>query len=616
MATDLDSACLAHIKGTGMNVKKYKKIANFVDGILKKAEKPDENILLTQFAQKCYASFSEKDGLRQAKKFLKILFGDDLELLVREGSASALKKAATGAPIVTRIVRLNRPQDGFTKKLDKYFIGETLGKGATSKVKLGKNEESGKEVALKFLTGGSFSQEDLKEEISILQKLDHKNVIKVYDYFDNVESLVSGSGADTTTVIVLELATQGEFFDFFMYTGHFEAPLARWFFRQMMDGLEYCHKMGVAHRDLKPENCLLGDEFTVKLVDFGFSTVFKSEETGHTSLMKTALGTPGYAAPEILKRRKYTDAVDIFSMGVILFITIAGFPPFQEAKADTDWWFNKLQKKDFKLFWKAHERTAKFTPDAKELLQGMLAADPKDRWSIKKIKECKWYNQESLTHDEAVKALLDRKKKVEKEKLAKVSREGPAVARGDPTIRAPPIGLYRPNNLFFCAPGMDADDIRSMVNHVIEQAVMAVSDKMYIDTGDNTMPPCPEDMDPKDWKPWFDLSFTCEIQENSGDDNIPAMKYKFAGGVYIREDPTYVAPAEKPEWRRHVVYFKRHGGLAHKWIKVMFKIQAQLGFLNSPTEFGEMPSFSPVKPEVTEDQAVVPPGEIEVEVSA
>merc|ERR1719150_1835184 len=134
--------------------------------------------------------------------------------------------------------------------------------------------------------------------------------------------------------------------------------------------------MGVAHRDLKPENCLLGEGFTVKLVDFGFSTTFRNEETGMTSLMKTALGTPGYAAPEILKRKKYTNAVDIFSLGVILFITIAGFPPFQEAKPESDWWFHKLTKKKYNLFWKAHERTAEFTPEAKELLVGMLAASP------------------------------------------------------------------------------------------------------------------------------------------------------------------------------------------------------------------------------------------------
>jgi len=604
--TDLDDACMAHIKGTGMNVKKYKKIANFVDGILKKEKDPDEEKLLKQFAQKCYASFSEKDGLRQAKKFLKILFGDDLQKLVNEGSAIALKHAATGAPIVTRIVRLNRPQDGFTKKLDKYFIGETLGKGATSKVKLGKNEETNQEVALKFLTGGSFSQEDLKEEIGILQKLEHKNVIKVYDYFDNVESLVSGSGADTTTVIVLELATQGEFFDFFMYTGHFEAPLARWFFAQMMDGLEYCHKNGVAHRDLKPENCLLGDGFTVKLVDFGFSTFFRNEESGHTHLMKTALGTPGYAAPEILKRKKYTKAVDIFSMGVILFITIAGFPPFQEAKADTDWWFNKLQKKDYKLFWKAHERTAKFEPEAKELLQGMLAADPNERWSIDKIKNCKWYKGQSLSQEKAVAALLERKAKVEKEKLVKdkmPDEAGTNRAGGDPTIRAPPMGKYRPNNLFYCAPGMDADDIRASVKDMLVQGVMANTLHEYIDTGDHQVPEKPDDWE-GEWKPWYDLSFTCELEEPSGSDDIPSQKFKFSGGAYIRE-----VPAENEEGgRRHVVYFKRHKGFAHKWIKVMFKIQNRLGWMNRRNDAA--PSVSPMKTAETRDEAIIPQQEV------
>merc|ERR1719461_2324448 len=211
-----------------------------------------------------------------------------------------------------------------------------------------------------------------------------------------------------------------------------------------------------------------------------------------TSLMKTALGTPGYAAPEILKRKKYTDAVDIFSMGVILFITIAGFPPFQEAKPETDWWFNKLHKKDFKLFWKAHERTATFTPEAKELLQGMLAADPNERWSIAKIKGCKWYKGETFSQEKAVAALLTRKAKVEKEKLSKDKRPDDATQRGDPAIRAPALGMYRPNNMFYCRAGLDADDIRSWVGDILQQSVMALTKREYVLTGTEEEPECPE----------------------------------------------------------------------------------------------------------------------------
>merc|ERR1719499_119068 len=130
-----------------MNMKKYKKIASFLDKI--RAQKGEnaktEKHLVNEFAKKCYPTYKADDGLKQAKKFLKVLFGDNLGVLVKEGCLAALKVAATNAPDVMRIVRLNKPVGGFHKKLAKYYIGDTLGKGATSVVKLGKNEETGKE---------------------------------------------------------------------------------------------------------------------------------------------------------------------------------------------------------------------------------------------------------------------------------------------------------------------------------------------------------------------------------------------------------------------------------------------------------------------------------------
>jgi len=584
----LDAVCLAHVRGTGMNVKKYLKIANFVDQIVK-GENVDEKELLEKFAKKCYASFSEKDGLRQAKKFLKVLFGDDLTVLVNKGCNEALKSAAGKAPDVMRIVRLNRPNGSFTKKLDKYQIGETLGKGATSKVKLGRNEETGQEVALKILTDGSFNKEDLRKEIAILKDLDHPNVIRLYDSYDNVAD--AGSTSKTTTVIVLELATKGELFDFFMYTGFFQPPLARWFFKQMLAGLEYCHNKGVAHRDLKPENCLLGDGFLIKLVDFGFATMFKSE-TGEQKML-TALGTPGYAAPEILKRKKYTKNVDIFSLGVILFITIAGFPPFQEAKPENDWWFHKLAKKKFALFWKAHERTAKFSPEAKELLVGMLAASPDDRWTIEKIKSCDWYKGKTMSQEEAVKELLMRKAKVETEKI---QENAPEMAKetmrsADTGIRAPVIGTYKPPNAFYCQPGLTADVIRQVITDCITANVMGIISKEYLETGDDTVPEAPEDIKEEDWNPWWDIAFKCSLEENTGPDT-PPMKYEFEGIVYIREDPSYTASPEEGGKVRHIVYFKRRKGLVHKWIKAMFKIQSRVGFFHVQPE--SVPKASPV----------------------
>jgi len=428
----------AHVRACGMNMKKYKKIENLVIKILDPKKNPTEDTLLTNFGKKCYANFDPDEAKKQAKKFLKVLY-DDLAILVKEGPAIALERASqNNKGNKMRIVRLNKPIDGFTKKLDCYLIGETIGKGATSVVKRGRLEGSKEEVAVKILTvdGKNFKLEELMREVEVLRTLEHKNVIKMHACFEQVQ--YPGYSTKPTVVMVLELATKGELFDFFMHTGKFEAPLARWFFKQMIDGLEYCHSKKIAHRDLKPENLLMGNGFNVKLVDFGFARFFKDAITGKEVSMKTALGTPGYAAPEILNRSKYDYSVDIFSLGVILFICIAGFPPFQEAKA-SDWWFDKIIRRKFDLFWRAHERSMKFDDDAKDILLGMLAARPAERYRWEQLRNHKWTNGKTLTQVQASQKLKNLKNKVDEalSRKARTARSGPQKPRVPDLLSGP-----------------------------------------------------------------------------------------------------------------------------------------------------------------------------------
>jgi serine/threonine protein kinase len=102
-------------------------------------------------------------------------------------------------------------------------------------------------------------------------------------------------------LVVLELATGGELFDFLAFTGNFEESMARTYFHQLINGVGYCHSKGIAHRDLKPENLLLSSNFTLKLADFGFSNAFSNTER----TMYTECGTPGYMAPEVFTRQGY-----------------------------------------------------------------------------------------------------------------------------------------------------------------------------------------------------------------------------------------------------------------------------------------------------------------------
>jgi serine/threonine protein kinase len=133
--------------------------------------------------------------------------------------------------------------------------------------------------------------------------------------------------------IILELATGGELFDFIFHTGALTERQARYYFRQLIAGLEHIHFQGFAHRDLKLQNVLLSEDKTLKIADFGFAKAFPNGDPG--KCLRTCLGTKGYQAPEIVEGKPYLgQAVDIFACGVILFTMVASHPPFKNTSVN------------------------------------------------------------------------------------------------------------------------------------------------------------------------------------------------------------------------------------------------------------------------------------------
>merc|ERR1712154_460922 len=291
-------------------------------------------------------------------------------------------------------------------------------------------------------------KKQLIRELNVMKKVKHENVIQLIEFDENAEYPESDGRKTKCIVTVLEFASGGELFDFLMFTGNFDEYASRSYFHQMIDGLEAMHKLGIAHRDLKPENLLLNDRYVLKIADFGFATSFIDESgSGKIQKMKTACGTKGYLAPELLKGKKYTHKCDIFALGIILFTTYAGFPPFQNA-VETDWWWDKLSKgwkyivasekqkyqKDrdkhiaagtakIELFWKAHERTRQFDQILKNLLERMLHPYAEYRYDIKHIKAHKWYNGKTYNEQELRSYLQKRVRTVVKERATKIKKQ-------------------------------------------------------------------------------------------------------------------------------------------------------------------------------------------------
>jgi serine/threonine protein kinase len=309
-----------------------------------------------------------------------------------------------------------------------YEIGETLGSGLQGKVKLGRHLRTGEVVALKIIDREAIKPRELhnlKREIRAMELINppHPNTVGLRAVFDNAAyPRKRGKGTKEVILLVIELATGGELFDYMMYTGQFPEPIALAYFRQLLSALSTCHRAGVYHRDIKPENLLLDSNFNLKVADFGLSALDaeSSLEPGDRMWLRTECGTRGYMAPEILAHQSYQgDKADVWSAGVVLFIMLGGFPPFQQATL-ADWWFKAVTLKNYGAFWDAHSRSATFSEGAKALLNTIFVADPAERATVEQVLAHPTLNRagDAMAPDVMKADLLRRKAAVDREKHA------------------------------------------------------------------------------------------------------------------------------------------------------------------------------------------------------
>lgn len=317
-----------------------------------------------------------------------------------------------------------------------YVVGPTLGEGGFSKVKLGTHQTTGEKVALKLLKCmNDSSKKQVEAELMAMSKIEHQHVIRLKHVDWNARYQKKNGKAVELVLVVLELATGGELFEFLQHTGSFEEAIARTYFHQLVEGLSYCHSQNVAHRDLKPENLLLDQAFVLKLADFGFARIADTSKS-----MFTQCGTQGYMGPEMFENQGYDGKkVDVWACGVILFIMFAGFPPFQVPKV-SDWWFQKLKSNRHDLFWRAHCRTVYFSDGFKDLINKILCPDPNTRINLEDIKKHDWYNGEVISVDTLNHEMARRSEKVvfnkERDRMAKKQVESGSAGSGDTVYRS------------------------------------------------------------------------------------------------------------------------------------------------------------------------------------
>lgn len=264
-----------------------------------------------------------------------------------------------------------------------YRLKGVLGTGAFSTVREGYHRSNSNiSYAVKCINRKKLSEEDeaaLLDEVGILKELRHDHIIRLYDFF--VEP--------STYYLVMERMRGGELFDRIVAKAYYNEKEARDTCKLLLQAVGHCHDNHIAHRDLKPENLLLlseNDDSAVKIADFGFA-----KKVYERNSLTTQCGTPGYVAPEILEGTPYDERADMWSVGVILYILLGGYPPFIEStQRDL---FRKIRRGDYEFH---EEYWGTVSSEAKELISQLLTVDVNARLTADEALENQW-----ITGDDA-----------------------------------------------------------------------------------------------------------------------------------------------------------------------------------------------------------------------
>ncbi|KAI5570853.1 hypothetical protein POPTR_011G067600v4 [Populus trichocarpa] len=260
--------------------------------------------------------------------------------------------------------------------LGRYEIGKLLGHGTFAKVYHARNVKTNESVAIKVIDKEKILKVGLmahiKREISILRRVRHPNIVQLFEVMATKAKIY----------FVMEYVRGGELFNK-VAKGRLKEEVARRYFQQLISAVSFCHARGVFHRDLKPENLLLDENGNLKVSDFGLSAV--PDQIRQDGLFHTFCGTPAYVAPEVLAKKGYDAAkVDIWSCGIVLFVLMAGYLPFQDQNIMV--MYKKIYKGEFRCpRW--------FSSELVRLLSKLLDTNPVTRITIPEIMENRWFKK-------------------------------------------------------------------------------------------------------------------------------------------------------------------------------------------------------------------------------
>ncbi|OHT00583.1 CAMK family protein kinase [Tritrichomonas foetus] len=260
-------------------------------------------------------------------------------------------------------------------EIEDYVFERRVGESAFATVWRAHHKLTGSPVAIKIMKKESIDNAQahtrLMREIALLKRMHHPFISQFYQLMQD----------EFNFYMVMEYVENGNLLDYVNNNGRLNEEQARKYFCQLISALEYLHKeQKVAHRDLKCENILLDKYNNIRLIDFGLSNVF----TDIQPELKTACGSPAYAAPEMIKGNAYTIAADIWSSGILLFAIVSGQLPFDD---------DNIQRLLQKIVYTEAHYPSYFSPQLADILSKMLCKSPDQRITLDMIKNHPWFSQ-------------------------------------------------------------------------------------------------------------------------------------------------------------------------------------------------------------------------------
>ena len=265
---------------------------------------------------------------------------------------------------------------GVEKQVGDYVLNELLIEGPIAQIYQGTHIPTGEKVAIKVFNKIKLHSvpNDLmkaEKEISILRKMFHKNIIKLYEIMETAQRIY----------LVMEFCEGGDLFNYILTRGHLTERQSCKFFHEIIEALTYLHSQQIAHRDIKPENLLLnttGKSISLKLIDFGVGNNYDDK------ILHTSCGTSAFAAPEMFTGENYNGLLcDIWSAGIVLYAMAFGYLPFGDENEQSN--INNIINGNFEIPDEAND-------DLRDLLVNIIETNPNKRFNLEQIKAHKWYN--------------------------------------------------------------------------------------------------------------------------------------------------------------------------------------------------------------------------------